>query len=475
MKKMISVAEGDGIGPEITKATLQVLRAANLPLEFEMVRLGKEAFSDGHESGIPPETWAAIRKTKVLLKAPITTPQGGGYKSLNVSLRKALGLYANVRPSIAYSPFIKTKYPDVNLVIVRENEEDLYTGIEYQQSNDSYSTLKVITKKGSERIIRYAFEYAKACGRKKVTAMSKDNIMKLTDGLFHRVFNEIGKEYPEIEKDHYIIDIGAAHIATDPGRFDIIVTLNLYGDIVSDIASQVAGSVGLSGSSNIGSRYSMFEAIHGSAPDIAGKGIANPTGLMMGGVMMLHALGYCQEASLVHNAILKTIEDGIHTADLFDSEYSVRKVDTMGFADAVVMRLGTEPSILSKANYKTLDMHIPGDSDQMDVTKELVGVDVFIDWRSGSVNEFLSVLQGVLNERLMLTKVYNRGLQMWPDGDPEVSYSDVWLCRFERKNGLPSLTNMDVIGLCSLMVERSLDLIKTEHLYTFNGESRYWE
>jgi isocitrate dehydrogenase len=474
MKKIISVAEGDGIGPEITKATLQVLRAANLPLEFEMVRLGKEAFFDGHENGIPPETWAAIRKTKVLLKAPITTPQGGGHKSLNVTLRKALGLYANIRPSIAYSPFIQTKYPDIDLVIVRENEEDLYTGIEYQQTNDSYSTLKIVTRKGSERIVRYAFEYARACGRKKVTAMSKDNIMKITDGLFHRVFNEISKEYPEIENDHYLIDIGAAHIATDPGRFDVIVTLNLYGDIVSDIASQVAGSVGLAGSANIGSTYSMFEAIHGSAPDIAGKGIANPTGLMMGAVMMMHTLGYCQEASLVHNAILKTIEDGMHTADLFDVKYSVKKVDTMEFADAVVMRLGREPSILPKATYKTLDMHIPNVSESTKVTKELRGVDVFIDWSVGSVEEFISILSEIENTTLILTKVFNRGLQIWPDRDPEVLCSDSWLCRFERKNGARSVSSMDVIGLYSLLVEHSLDLIKIENLYAFNGEPRYW-
>src|SRR5690606_24987824 len=214
-------------------------------------------------------------------KAPITTPQGGGYKSLNVTTRKALGLYANVRPCVSYNPFIASKHPEMDVVIVRENEEDLYAGIEYRQTNDVYQCLKLISRPGSEKICRYAFEYARTNNRKKVTCFIKDNIMKLTDGIFHKVFDEVAAEYPEIESDSLIVDIGSAFLADRPGTLDVIVTENLYGDIISDIAAQITGSVGLAGSANIGDDYAMFEAIHGSAPTIAGKNIANPSGLLM--------------------------------------------------------------------------------------------------------------------------------------------------------------------------------------------------
>ncbi|MDO8275946.1 MAG: NADP-dependent isocitrate dehydrogenase, partial [Serpentinimonas sp.] len=273
----ITVAPGDGIGPEITEATLRVLRAAGAQIAPETISVGEAQYLAGHSSGIAPESWDSLRRTRVLLKGPITTPQGGGFKSLNVTIRKTLGLYANVRPCVTYHPFVKTLHPTMDLVIVRENEEDLYAGIEHRQTDQVYQCLKLVTRPGCEKIIRYAFEYAVKNARRKVTCMTKDNIMKMTDGLFHKVFDEISKEYPQIEVEHMIIDIGAARLATRPERFDVIVTLNLYGDIISDIAAEITGSVGLAPSANIGDRIAMFEAIHGSAPDIAGKGIANPS------------------------------------------------------------------------------------------------------------------------------------------------------------------------------------------------------
>ena len=347
----ITVAYGDGIGPEIMTATLKILDAAKVPLDYDVIEVGKKVYEKGFSSGISDEAWASLARTKVLLKAPITTPQGGGYKSLNVTIRNTLGLYANVRPCRALAPYVKTHFPKTDLVIIRENEEDLYSGIEYRQTDDMVQCLKLISRSGSERIVRYAFEYAKKFNRKKVTCLSKDNIMKMTDGLFHRVFDEIAQEYPSIEHDHKIIDIGTALIAAEPERFDVIVTENLYGDIISDVAAQVVGSVGMAGSSNIGENCAMFEAIHGSAPDIAGKSIANPSGLLSAAIMMLIHLDLPRMASDIQNAWFKALEDGLHTADIFCEQRSKQKLTTAQFADAVIARLGQLPSTFPAANY----------------------------------------------------------------------------------------------------------------------------
>jgi isocitrate dehydrogenase len=295
----IAIAEGDGIGPEIMKATLKVLHAAGANIETEAMAIGEQVYLAGNSSGIEKGAWDTIDSTKIILKAPITTPQGKGYKSLNVTLRKSLGLFANIRPVTALHPYVKTNFPNMDVVIIRENEEDLYAGIEHQQTEDVVQCLKLITRPGCEKIVRYAFEYAKAYGRKKVTCMVKDNIMKLTDGLFHNVFKEIALEYPEIKSESQIIDIGSAKLAANPENYDVIVTSNLYGDIISDIAAEIGGSVGMAGSSNIGRNVAMFEAIHGSAPDIAGQKIANPSGLLNAAVMMLAHIGQAKVADKV--------------------------------------------------------------------------------------------------------------------------------------------------------------------------------
>lgn len=277
-KTPITVADGDGIGPEIMAACLHILTEAGARIEIEKIEIGEQVYLRGNTAGIEPSAWESLRRTKVFYKAPITTPQGGGYKSLNVTARKTLGLYANVRPCVAYNPFVRTKHPGMDLVIVRENEEDLYAGIEHRQTDEVYQCLKLITRPGTEKIVRYAFDYARQNNRKKVTCFTKDNIMKMTDGLFHKVFDEVGAEYPEIEKEHWIVDIGSAKMADTPEAFDVIVLPNLYGDILSDVAAQIAGSVGLAGSANIGTQAAMFEAIHGSAPRRAGQNLANPSG-----------------------------------------------------------------------------------------------------------------------------------------------------------------------------------------------------
>src|SRR3989440_2924263 len=335
----ITVAYGDGIGPEIMEATLHILKEAGAKLQIQKIDIGEKVYLAGNSSGIDPSAWESLRDTKVFLKAPITTPQGGGYKSLNVTVRKTLGLYANVRPCVSYHPFVETKHPNMDVVIVRENEEDLYAGIEHRQTEQVTQCLKLISRPGSEKIVRHAFEYARRNNRKKVTCFTKDNIMKLTDGLFHKVFDEIAAEYPEVENEHWIVDIGAAKMADTPEVFDVIVMPNLYGDVLSDVAAQIAGSVGLAGSANIGDRCAMFEAIHGSAPRRPGPNLANPSRLLLGSVLMLVHIDQPDVATRVHNAWLRTMEDGVHTYDVFTEGVSKQKTGTKEVGQAVVARL----------------------------------------------------------------------------------------------------------------------------------------
>jgi len=469
----IAVAYGDGIGPEIMDAVMRVLDAAKAPLRYETVEMGEKVYRQGYTSGITPETWATIRRHRVLLKAPITTPQGGGYKSLNVTLRKALNLYANVRPAKSYAPFVPARHPDMNLVIIRENEEDLYAGIEHQQTPEVVQVLKLVTRPGCERIIRYAFEYARAYGRHKVTCMTKDNIMKLTDGLFHRVFNEVAAEYPEIQAEHQIIDIGAARLADSPERFDVIVTLNLYGDILSDIAAQIAGSVGLAGSANIGSQAAMFEAVHGSAPDIAGQGIANPSGLLVAATQMLVHIGVPDTAELIKNAWLRTIEDGIHTADVYDPKSSRTRATTQEFTDAVIARLGEEPRHLPPVRYRAGGVNVVP-SPVARGEKQLVGVDVFLDWNGANRNPNLlgQLLEGAAPEPWLLKMITNRGVKVYPDGMPETFCTDHWRCRFVPVDG-GSVRFDQVLALLAALHHAGMEVIKTEHLYTFDGCPAY--
>ena len=469
----ITVANGDGIGPEIMDATLRILEAAGAPLDIERIDIGEKVYLAGNTAGIEPSSWDSLRRTKVFLKAPITTPQGGGFKSLNVTVRKVLGLYANVRPCVSYHPFVETKHPKMDVVIVRENEEDLYAGIEYRQSADVMECLKLISRPGSEKIVRYAFEYARRNNRKKVTCFTKDNIMKLTDGLFHKIFDEVAKEYSDIENEHWIVDIGAAKLADTPEAFDVIVMPNLYGDILSDVAAQIAGSVGLAGSANIGENVAMFEAIHGSAPRRAGQNLANPSGLLLGAVMMLVHIGLSEHAERVHNAWLRTVEDGIHTYDIFDETVSKQKVGTKEFADAVIARLGQVPQILKAAKYEKGEAGKPAKRSATATRpapkKELVGIDVFLDWTRGSAKDLGEDLSKVNNDGLKLTMISNRGVAVWPGGHSETFCSDHWRCRFVS-DGSGSVTAPQTISLLSRIATAGYDAIKTENLYTFDGE-----
>src|SRR3984957_2235960 len=465
----ITVAYGDGIGPEIMSAALHVLKEAGAPLELHVIEIGEKLYSKGVLTGIEPQSWEKIRRTKAFLKAPITTPQGGGFKSLNVTVRTTMGLYANIRPCVAYAPFVATKHPKMNLVIVRENEEDLYAGIEYRQTPDVYKSLKLISRPGSEKIIRFAFEYARKNNRKKVTCFSKDNIMKISDGLFHKVFDEIAKEYADIANEHWIVDIGAAKLADTPEVFDVIVMPNLYGDILSDVAAQISGSVGIAGSANIGSHGAMFEAIHGSAPRRAGQNAANPSGLLLAAVMMLVYLEETAAAERIHNAWLRTIEEGIHTYDIFKEGVSKEKVGTKEFANAVVKYLGEKPHTLPTVSYHSSHKitALPTPAAPHSVKRELVGVDIFV-FSQDSAERLLKLAAGKQWSPLALQMISNRGVRVWPDGHPETFCVDQWRLRFMHKNKTP-VTQAEVLKAVQEVQNTGYDVTGTECLYHFDG------
>lgn len=467
----ITVAEGDGIGPEIMGATMKILEAAGARIAPEYVTIGEKKFLSGFNTGIGEETWESIARTKVFLKAPITTPQGGGYKSVNVTLRKSLGLFANVRPVKTYQPYVGSKHKSIDMVIVRENEEDLYSGVEYRQTRDSCHSMKMISRSGSELIIRYAFEYARAYGRKKVTCLVKDNIMKISDGLFHKVFKLIAADYPEIESNAIIVDIGMALVADRPEDFDVLVTLNLYGDIVSDIASQIAGSVGLAGSFNMGQKCAMFEAVHGSAPDIAGKGIANPSGLLNSAILMLHHIGQSDVASKIENAWLCALEEGAHTGDI--AKDKTKALSTDEFADAVIALFGQTPQKLALAKPAEKDFIMPTHAQRTISKREkaLVGADVYVDWTGGDVKEIGALIESASIDTLKFSAMSSRGVKVYPGACETEQVSDFWRCRFRATGG--SLKSSDINALLNAIEEQGLEWVKVDNLYTFDGEDGF--
>lgn len=500
--KLITIAYGDGIGPEIMESTISILKEAGANLAFEIIEVGKNIYEKGFASGLMPSAWESLNNTRVLLKAPITTPQGGGYKSLNVTMRKKLGLFANVRPVASLHPFVATNFPKMDLVIIRENEEDLYMGIEYRQSAQTYQCLKIVTREGCEKIIRYAFEYAIANNRKKVTCFSKDNIMKMTDGLFHKIFNEIAAEYPSLQNEHYIIDIGTARLAAKPEIFDVIVTMNLYGDIISDVAAEISGSVGLAGSANIGKDYAMFEAIHGSAPDIAGKDLANPTGLLNAAVMMLIHIGQYSVAQKIRDAVYKTLEDGIHTGDIYNATLSKKKVGTDEFTQAVIARLGQKPAQLAvaqfaastqKENSTKAEENNSGNSNIENKlnpasrdSKSLIGFDLFIEWND-EFQELIALLNKMENETFEIKTISAKGLLLWPLSDKHMAPNypkGQTILRFIGKgitgrssndiiNAQKFITHENIIEILQTCIANKIDFVKYEGLYLFDGKAGF--
>lgn len=467
--RKVSVAAGDGIGPEIMAATLKVLIAANARIDFEMVEIGESLWKNGHTSGISPEAWQSITRSRVLLKGPVTTPTHAGVKSLNVTLRKTLGLYANVRPCRSFAPFVKTAQPGLDVVILRENEEDLFCGIEHRQTDDVYQALRVVSRPGTERIVRFAFEFARHNRRNRITCITNDHILKFTDGIFRKVFEEIGAEYPDIEQQHMISDTGAAKLVQRPEMFDVIVTPNIYGDVLSDVAAQLSGSVGMAGTANIGSQSALFEAIHGSAPKYKGLDLANPSGLLTAARLMLSHIGQDDVGELIRNAWLRTLEDGIHTYDIHDSATSRKRVGTKEFGQAVIDRLGETPRHLRLKAIRGLGQMTKPLAPRKVAVKELVGVDVFIHDRDLSPTALAVKLTQASQSvpEFKLEMITSRGVKVWPEGHEETFMADHWRCRFTTQK--PS-KNSRLIELLKAIDGKDLDIIKTENLYTFDGE-----
>ncbi|UVW83860.1 isocitrate dehydrogenase [Wolbachia endosymbiont of Aedes albopictus] len=474
MSTSVTVAYGDGIGPEIMEAVLSILREAEAKISIDIIEIGECIYNKKWSHVISPSGWESIERTKILLKSPTTTPQGKGHKSLNVALRKNLGLYANIRPCISYHPVIENKFDKFDIVVIRENEEDVYTGMEHRLTGDLYQCTKIITRSGSEKICRYAFEYVKKHNRKKLTCLTKDNIMKMTDGTFHAAFDRIAKEYQDIKAEHYIVDIGMAKVATEPENFDVIVTENLYGDILSDIVAQTSGSVGLAGSSNIGNEYAMFEAVHGSAPDIAEKNIANPSGLLNAAVYMLIYVGQASTAKLIYNAWLKTLEDGIHTADLYKEKKSKQKVGTKEFAGAIIENLGKKPAILSEltvgSSTNSKISEIQNSYEQDYKVRKLVGSDITLAWSKPA--DFDQIVKLFETSNPQIIAIYSKGLAIWPGSSK--SSSDQITCRFIANSEKKPITNSDVNDLLIKLEENTFDVVRMDKLYLYDGKEGFF-
>ena len=445
-KKLVTLIPGDGIGPEVANASCRIIEATGAPVAWEEREAGAEVFKKGLPSGVAPETIESIRKTRVVLKGPLTTPVGFGEKSANVTLRKLFETYGNIRP-VREMPGVPTPYSgrNVDLVVVRENIEDLYAGIEYMQTPGVAECLKLISRKGCEKIVRLGFEVARAEGRKRVHCATKSNIMKLTEGLLKHTFEEVAKEYPEIEAQHIIIDNCAHQLVKKPEQFDVIVTTNMNGDIISDLSSALIGGLGFAPSANIGNEVAIFEAVHGSAPKYAGKNVINPTALVLSSVLLLRHLGEFDAATQVENAVLVTLEEGkVKTGDVVGYD---KGASTTAFTDAVIANLGKKSGRWHARNYKPIKL--PQVSTRPDMvtarTRRVVGVDVFVESPQDSSAIGPSLEKLAEDSAFRLKLISNRGTKVYPAMGAMTDCVDHWRCRFVAREANGSITNDQVL------------------------------
>ncbi len=475
----IAVANGDGIGPEIMDAVLSVFKAAKVPLEYEFVDMGKWVFDKGYSNGMTPEAQQTIESLGILFKGPMETPKGKGVKSVNVTARKTWNTYANKRTFQTLhgvdTVFSKAGIP-IDITIVRENIEDTYGGIEHMLTHDVALSRRFITRPGSLQVIKYAFEMAKKKGARRITCGHKANIMKLTDGLFLEVFHEVAKEYPELKADDVIVDDLCMKLVSRPDLFDVVVLTNLQGDIVSDLCAGLVGGLGFAPSANIGDHISIFEAVHGTAPDIAGKNIANPTALLLSGFGMLHHLGLMETAIMMENALLYTLESGVHTGDFGDR--STKSLSTTEFADAIVANFGKLPA----HHPKTSIANQPPTPTQFKLTKNpmleseelreevIVGVDMFIEsnLQPNAVAE--KCLQHT-TDLFKLVTISNRGTQVWPKGSVFTNLVNQYRCRFESLGDVP-VTQVDILELYKSLMQ-DFKICSTELLNMWGDKKAY--
>jgi isocitrate dehydrogenase len=477
MATKVALAKGDGIGPEITEAVLRILTAAGVPIEFEPVDMGYSVFKAGHSTGMTPQAQETIERLGVLFKGPMETPKGKGVKSINVTARKVWNTYANKRVFRSLegveTPFSRAGIP-INITIVRENIEDTYGGIEHFLTHDVALCRRFITRPGSEQVHRYTFEMARAQGFAKVTCGHKANIMKLTDGLFLETFREVAKEYPEIEANDIIVDDLAMKLVRRPDQFQVIVLPNLQGDIISDLCAGLVGGLGFAPSANIGDHVSIFEAVHGTAPDIAGKGIANPISLLMSGLMMLRHLGFGESARRIESALFTTLKQGMHTPD-FGASGSV-PCSTDALADAIIGNLGApalgdEPrpdAGHANRTHVSTDKHRVIQSPR--VVGEVAGIDLFVesDQQPGDV---ATAVSAVLPSHLSLTLISNRGTQVWPTGSMFTDCVNQYRVRVEVREG-EQVREYDMHKV-ALAVSAGMRVCSTEILMRYGGNAAY--
>lgn len=478
MKTKIAVAKGDGIGPEIMAAVLRIFEAANVQLDYEYVEMGKSYFDAGHSTGMTAQAKETIERLGMLFKGPMETPKGKGVKSINVTARKVWNTYANQRDFRSLNGvdtvFSKAGIP-INLTIVRENIEDTYGGIEHLLTNDVAVGRRIITRPGSAQVIRYAFEMARRKGYTKLACGHKANIMKLTDGLFLETFQEIAKEYPDIESSDIIVDDLCMKLVSRPEIFQAIVLTNLQGDIVSDLCAGLVGGLGFAPSANIGDNISIFEAVHGTAPDIAGRGIANPTALLLSGILMLRYLGFTTTAANIENSLLYTLEQGIHTGDFGDK--AIPAVNTDAFADAVIANLGHIPA--KGAVIGQPDMEVKANHDHplknkltvsSSVSEEMVGVDVFVQ-SNLQPNELAELAQRKQTDNFQLVMISNRGTQVWPTASIFTELVNEYRLRFEKKEWT-AITQKEIL-LTAADLSADFKVCSVEFLMKFNDKIGY--
>lgn len=450
----IAVAKGDGIGPEIMDAVLSIFNAGKVPLEYTFVDMGKWVFDKGFSNGMTPEAQLTIEELGILFKGPMETPKGKGVKSVNVTARKTWNTYANKRVFQTLhgvdTVFSKAGIP-IDITIVRENIEDTYGGIEHMLTQDVALSRRFITRPGSLQVIKYAFEMAKKKGARRITCGHKANIMKLTDGLFLECFQEVAKEYPELKSDDIIVDDLAMKLVVRPQEFDVVVLTNLQGDIISDLCAGLVGGLGFAPSANIGDHIAIFEAVHGTAPDIAGKNIANPTALLLSGISMLRHLGLMENAAIIENALLYTLEQGVHTGDFGDK--NTPTLNTTDFAQAIIANFGKQPVHMARPllpNAPVTQTEFKLSRNEMMVSEEtqqevIVGVDLFIE-SSGQPEFIAKKCQRHAGVKFKLVNISNRGTQVWPTGSVYTNLVNQYNVRFESIDGSP-LNQQDVLGL----------------------------
>ncbi len=468
-RTLVTLIPGDGIGPECVDAARRIVEAAGAPIDWEEAEAGAEVFRKGLPSGVPPETMDSISRTRIALKGPLETPVGFGEKSANVTLRKLFETYANVRP-VRELPGVVTPYSGrgIDLVMVRENVEDLYAGIEHMQTPGVAQCLKLISVKGSEKIARFAFEFARSEYRSSVACATKANIMKFTEGTLKRVFERVAPDYPEIESWHVIVDNCAHQLVKRPEQYDVIVTTNMNGDILSDLSSALVGGLGFAPSANIGNEIAIFEAVHGSAPKYAGKDVINPTAVILSAVMMLRYLEMFDEAEAIEHAVLVTLESGTLTGDVVGYD---RGTPTSAYRDAIIGNLGKRTENWTVRDH--LPLHLPVLDAAPDYVKPasraVVGLDVFVESPLSAAELGASLMELTSDTRLSLKMISSRGTKVFPPTGAITDTLDHWRCRFIVEENPGDLPDEDVHQLLARISRRHM-WMHTEKLQEFDGE-----